>query len=67
MDGSWDVYLGSPTDFFGGTDDITKGERAWDRDNRMHSPIFDYYWLSGWSTCDMISNYAWLLLDFHFW
>ena len=36
--GSWDVHLASPADFFAGADDITKErERAWDRDHRTHS------------------------------
>ena len=43
MNGSWDVYLGSPTDFAGVNDVITNlaEERAWDRDHQMHSLIFD--------------------------
>ena len=45
MDGSWDAHLASPAHFFAGADDITKErERAWDRDHRTHSLIFDNYY-----------------------
>ena len=40
VDGSWNAHLASPADFFAGADNITKRERAWDRD-RTHSLIFD--------------------------
>ena len=47
LNGSWDVYLASPADFAGVVDIITNlaKERAWDRDHRTHSIIFDYYLL----------------------
>ena len=46
MNGSWDAYRASPADFAGADDLITnlgKGERAWDRDHRTHSLIFEFW------------------------
>ena len=43
MNGSWEAFLASPADFVGADDVITNlaKERAWERDHRTHSLIFD--------------------------